>query len=84
VLDRANSRDGFSMKKPFRSSAKGASFHTKHASNANVDGVVLLDANSYLALRYKSTGKHFDKKLFIPDDKDNEYNLLDLWGQPSL
>jgi hypothetical protein len=28
------------MKKPLRSSARGASFHTKHASNANV---VLLD-----------------------------------------
>jgi hypothetical protein len=38
------------MKKPFLSSARGASFHTKHASNANVGRVVLLDANSYLAL----------------------------------
>jgi hypothetical protein len=31
-------------------SARGASFHTKHASNANVVRVVLLDANSYLPL----------------------------------
>jgi hypothetical protein len=50
VLDRVNRRDGFSMKKPFRSSARGASFHTKHALNVNVGRVVLLDANSYLAL----------------------------------
>jgi hypothetical protein len=33
------------MKKPLRSSARGVSFHTKHASNANVVQVVLLDAN---------------------------------------
>jgi hypothetical protein len=39
------------MKKPLRSSARGASFHTKHASNPNVVRVVLLDANSYLAIR---------------------------------
>jgi hypothetical protein len=38
------------MKKPLVSSARGASVHTKHASNANVVRVVLLDANSYLAL----------------------------------
>jgi hypothetical protein len=38
------------MKKPLRSSARGVSFHTKRASNANVVRVVLLDANSYLAL----------------------------------
>jgi hypothetical protein len=38
------------MKKPLLSSARGASFHTKHVSNANVVRVVLLDANSYLAL----------------------------------
>jgi hypothetical protein len=47
VLDRVNRCDGFSMKKPFRSSARGASVHTKHASNANVVRVVLLDANSH-------------------------------------
>jgi hypothetical protein len=35
---------------PFSSSARGASFHTKHASNTNVVRVELLDANSYLAL----------------------------------
>jgi hypothetical protein len=46
VLDRDNHRDRFSMKKALRSSARGASFHTKHASNANVDRVVLLDGNS--------------------------------------
>jgi hypothetical protein len=34
-LDRVNRRDRFSMKKPLRSSARGASFHTKHASNVN-------------------------------------------------
>jgi hypothetical protein len=39
------------MKNPLFSSARGASFHTKHASKANVIRVVLLDANSYLALR---------------------------------
>jgi hypothetical protein len=50
VLDRVNRRDRFAMKKPLRSSARGASFHTKHASNANVVQVVLLDANSNLAL----------------------------------
>jgi hypothetical protein len=38
------------MKNPFRSFARGASFHRKHASNANVVQVVLLDAISYLAL----------------------------------
>jgi hypothetical protein len=38
------------MKKPLLSSTRGAIFHTKHASNANVVRVVLLDANSYLAL----------------------------------
>jgi hypothetical protein len=32
------------------SSAKGASYHTKHAVNANIVRVVLLYANSYLAL----------------------------------
>jgi hypothetical protein len=53
VLDRVNRRDKFSMKKPLRSSARGASFHTKHASNANVGRVVLLDANSYLVLAYR-------------------------------
>jgi hypothetical protein len=42
-------RDGFSMKKPFLLSARGASFYTKHASNVNVVRVVLLDANWYLA-----------------------------------
>jgi hypothetical protein len=31
VLDHVNRRDGFSMKKPFLSSARGASFHTKQA-----------------------------------------------------
>jgi hypothetical protein len=50
MLDRVNRRDRFSTKKPLRSSARGASFHSKHASNANVDRVVLLDANTYLAL----------------------------------
>jgi hypothetical protein len=49
VLDRVNRRYRFSMKKPLRSSTRGASFHTKHASNANVDRVVSLDANSFLA-----------------------------------
>jgi hypothetical protein len=39
------------MKKPLRSSARGASFDTKHATNVNVFRVVLLDANSYLAYR---------------------------------
>jgi hypothetical protein len=48
VLDRVNRRDRFSMKKPVRSSARGASFLTKHASNANVVRCQL-DANSYLA-----------------------------------
>jgi hypothetical protein len=47
VLDHVNRRDGFSMKKQFLSSARGASFHTKQASNVNVVRVVLLDANSY-------------------------------------
>jgi hypothetical protein len=50
VLDRVNCRDGFSMKKPFRTSARVAGFHTKYASNANVGRVVVFDANSYLAL----------------------------------
>jgi hypothetical protein len=50
VLDSVNRRDRFSTKKPLRSSARGASFHTKHALNANVVRIVLLDANSYLAL----------------------------------
>jgi hypothetical protein len=45
VLDRVNR-----CEKPLRSTARGASFHTKHASNANVVPVVLLKANSYLAL----------------------------------
>jgi hypothetical protein len=34
-LDRVNRRDRFSMKKPLSSSARGASFHTKHVSNVN-------------------------------------------------
>jgi hypothetical protein len=38
------------MKKPLPSSARGASFYTKHTLNANVVRVVLLDTNSYLAL----------------------------------
>jgi hypothetical protein len=42
------------MKKQFRTSVKGASFHTKQASNVNVVQVVLLDANWYLAYRYTS------------------------------
>jgi hypothetical protein len=46
MLDRVNRRDGYSMKKVFRSSARGASLHTKYASNANVVRAVLLDANS--------------------------------------
>jgi hypothetical protein len=50
VLDRVNRRDGFSMKKLLHSSARGASFHIKHAVNANVVRVVLLDANSYLVV----------------------------------
>jgi hypothetical protein len=49
VLDCVNRRDRFPMKKPLCSPARGASFHTKHASNVNVVQVVLLDANSYLA-----------------------------------
>jgi hypothetical protein len=55
VLDLVNRRDGYSMKKQFRSSTRGTSFHTKDASNANVGRVVLLDANSYLALWYLET-----------------------------
>jgi hypothetical protein len=50
VLDRVNGRDGYSMKKAISFAATGASFHTKHASNANVVRVVLLDAKSYLLL----------------------------------
>jgi hypothetical protein len=42
VLDCVNRRDRFSMKKPLRSSARGTSFHIKHASNANVVRVVLM------------------------------------------
>jgi hypothetical protein len=49
VLDHDNRRNRYSKKKPLRSSARGASFHAKHASNTNVVRVVLLDANSYLA-----------------------------------
>jgi hypothetical protein len=71
VLDRVNRRDKFSMKKPLRSAARGASFHTKHASNANVVRVISLDANSYLALRedyvgiarYKSKLNHKNDEL---------------------
>jgi hypothetical protein len=50
VFDRVNRRDRFPLKKPLRSFARGASFHTKHASNVNGVKVVLLGANSYLAL----------------------------------
>jgi hypothetical protein len=57
VLDRVNRRDGFSMKKPFRSSAGGASFYTKHAKNANFAQVVLLDANSALSARGEAGGR---------------------------
>jgi hypothetical protein len=53
VLDRANRRDRFFMTKPLHSAARDASLHTKHVSNANVVRVVLLDANSYLALRFQ-------------------------------
>jgi hypothetical protein len=48
VLERVNRRDGFSMKRPCCSSARGASFHTKHV-------VVLLDANSHLEYCKPST-----------------------------
>jgi hypothetical protein len=48
VLDRR-----FSMKKLFLSSTRGASFHTKQASNVNDVRVVLVDANSYLAYSSK-------------------------------
>jgi hypothetical protein len=41
MLDRVNRRDRFFMKKPLRSSARGASFHTKHASNARYVRVVI-------------------------------------------
>jgi hypothetical protein len=47
VLDRVNHRDRFSTKMSFRSSASGAGFHTKHASNTDVVLVLLLDTNSY-------------------------------------
>jgi hypothetical protein len=43
------------MKRPLRSSARGANFHTKYASNANVVRIALLDANTYLAYRVPST-----------------------------
>jgi hypothetical protein len=56
VLDCVNRRDRFSIKKPLRSSTRGASFHTKHASIANVVRIVLLDANSYLALWPREVG----------------------------
>jgi hypothetical protein len=36
-------------------SARGAIFHTKHVLNANVVRVVLLDSNSYLALKEHDT-----------------------------
>jgi hypothetical protein len=39
-------------KKRYRSSARDASFHTKHASNTNDFRVVLLEANSNLALSW--------------------------------
>jgi hypothetical protein len=39
---------------PFRLSARDASFHTKHASNANV--VRSLDTNSYLAYSFIESG----------------------------
>jgi hypothetical protein len=42
------------MKNPLHSSARGASFHTKHASNADIIRVVLFDANSYIVLRQRS------------------------------
>jgi hypothetical protein len=40
VLERVNRRDGFAMNKLFLSTARGASFHTKQASNVNVVRVV--------------------------------------------
>jgi hypothetical protein len=42
MLDRVNRCDGFSLKKSLFSSARGASFHTKQASNVNVVRVVSL------------------------------------------
>jgi protein gp37 len=56
VLDRIH-RDRYSMKKPFRSSARDAGVHTKHF-NANIVRVVSLDANSYLVLRVPSLSLH--------------------------
>jgi hypothetical protein len=47
VLSHVSRHDRYSMKK----AARGTSFHTKHSSNTNVVREVLLDANSYLALR---------------------------------
>jgi hypothetical protein len=52
VLDHVNRRDRFSMKKPLRSSARGASFHTKHASNANI--VRVLQTHTW----------HYEMKVF--------------------
>jgi hypothetical protein len=53
VLDCVDRHDGYLWNIQFRSSARGASFHTKHASSANVVRIVLLDANSYLALVHR-------------------------------
>jgi hypothetical protein len=81
VLDRVTRCDTFSMKKPLRSSARGASFHTKHASNANVVRVVLLGANSYLALwmrvaedgsRRRAIGEAYVQPWTVVDDDDDE------------
>jgi hypothetical protein len=47
ALDRVNRREGYSMKKPFRSSARGASFHTKHTANAYIDRI---KTNVYLVV----------------------------------
>jgi hypothetical protein len=40
TVSQVNRRDGFSIKKSFRLSARGASFLTKQASNENVVQVV--------------------------------------------
>jgi hypothetical protein len=59
------------MKKPLRSFARGASFHTKHASNANVLRIVLLDANSFLAFWITCDTKTRIKQEILASSKEN-------------
>jgi hypothetical protein len=67
------------MKKAFLSSARGASFRTKQASNVNVVRVVLFDANSYLAYRLFDVCQLMKWRRYILIDRVNSTSHYTVW-----